>query len=146
MFSSRYLVNSVVAFLLVWGTAFGSVLTQPDTRSLLLAGLVVVVTIAAAYLVVCRAEDLLFGQCRTVRGPTAEEQRLRGAFRRHSHPDAAGRPRPRAPGPVRGPCCLPFSERSPLPRLNHFSRGKTGVPLCPNPFCRSERRNAASVI
>ncbi|MFI1460914.1 DUF6412 domain-containing protein [Nocardia carnea] len=102
MFSSRYLVNSVVAFLLVWGAAFGSVLTAPDTRSLLLAGLVVVVTIAAAYLVVCRAEDLLFGQCRTVRGPTVEEQRLRGAFRRHSHPDAAGRPRPRAPGSPAG--------------------------------------------
>ncbi|NKY35035.1 hypothetical protein HGA13_18435 [Nocardia speluncae] len=102
MLSGRYLVNTVVAFLLVWGAAFGSVLTQPDTRALLLAGLLVVVTVAVAYLVVSRAEDLLFGQCRTVRGPTAEEQRLRGTFRRQSHPDAAGRPRPRAPGPRAG--------------------------------------------
>ena len=102
MFSGRYLVNVVLAFLLTWGAAFGAVLAQPDTRSLLLAGLVVVLTLSMAYLVVSRAEDLLFGQCRTVRGPTAEEQRLRGTFRRQSHPDAAGRPRPRAPGPRAG--------------------------------------------
>lgn len=31
-------------------------------------------------------------------GPPAEERRLRGSFRRQTHPDTAGRPMPRAPG------------------------------------------------
>lgn len=31
-------------------------------------------------------------------GPDGDERQLRGAFRRQSSPDTAGRPRPRAPG------------------------------------------------
>lgn len=93
----------VSAFLLAWGAAaliplFG----QPGSISMLLVGLAVTFSVIALCVVVCHTRDLLFGQSRTVRGPTADEQRLRGAFRRHSHPDAPGRSRPRAPGPRAG--------------------------------------------
>ncbi|BDB61507.1 MULTISPECIES: DUF6412 domain-containing protein [Rhodococcus] len=68
-----------------------------DTAGLLL-GLFVVVVAALAF--VAAAEDPLFAFGRSIRGPTSEERRLRGGFRRHSHPDTAGRPRPRSPGSV----------------------------------------------
>ena len=62
----------------------------------LLAGLLVLVL--AVFVSVADADDLLLASGRGIRGPTSEERRLRGGFRRHSHPDTAGRPRPRAPG------------------------------------------------
>ncbi|MBS9371365.1 DUF6412 domain-containing protein [Rhodococcus sp. B50] len=61
----------------------------------LLVGLLVVVLATLAFVA---APSFAFG--RSVRGPISEERRLRGGFRRHSHPDTAGRPRPRSPGSV----------------------------------------------
>ncbi|WP_422628683.1 DUF6412 domain-containing protein [Rhodococcus sp. (in: high G+C Gram-positive bacteria)] len=70
----------------------------------LLAGLLVAVVAVAALALTTGADDPLFAFGRNIRGPTTEEQRLHGEFRRHSHPDTAGRPRPRAPGSLqRGP-------------------------------------------
>ncbi|MEU5844486.1 MULTISPECIES: DUF6412 domain-containing protein [unclassified Rhodococcus (in: high G+C Gram-positive bacteria)] len=68
-----------------------------DSSTLLAGLLVAVVAVAALVLVTC-ADDPLFSFSRSIRGPTSEEQRRRGELRRHSHPDTAGRPRPRAPG------------------------------------------------
>ncbi|MFX1758087.1 MULTISPECIES: DUF6412 domain-containing protein [Rhodococcus] len=68
-----------------------------DTAGLL-AGLLMVLLATLAF--VAAADDPLFAFGRSVRGPTSEERRLRGGFRRHSHPDTPGRPRPRSPGSV----------------------------------------------
>ncbi|CAM2771909.1 DUF6412 domain-containing protein [Prescottella defluvii] len=96
--------TDVLVFLLLWAAisllALG-IASTGDTTSLL-AGLVVAVAAVAALVLVWRADDLIFGLGRTTRGPTGEEKRLRGAFRRHSHPDAPGRRRPRAPGLLAG--------------------------------------------
>lgn len=58
--------------------------------------------VAVTVLVLVRRADVLFAFGRTTRGPTDEEHRRHGEFRRHSHPDTAGRPRPRAPGSCAG--------------------------------------------
>ncbi len=96
--------TDALAFLLLWAL-FSLLAVSPalpgDSLASMLAGFLVTVVVVAA-LIVRRADDLLFGLSRTPRGPTVEEQRLRGAFRRQSHPDTAGRPRPRAPGPGAG--------------------------------------------
>ncbi len=84
----------------IWFQAVG--LAAGGESTTLLAGLVIALAAVVALVLVWRADDLLFGLCRTTRGPTSEEKRLRGAFRRHSHPDTPGRPRPRAPGPRAG--------------------------------------------
>jgi Family of unknown function (DUF6412) len=95
---------NVLAFLMSWAAIWllAVDLTLASDTASMLAGLVVVVAAVAALVLVWRADDPLFGLSRTTRGPTAEEQRLRGAFRRHSHPDTPGRPRSRAPGPFAG--------------------------------------------
>ncbi|MFC7449673.1 DUF6412 domain-containing protein [Rhodococcus daqingensis] len=102
--------TDVLVFLLLWAAIWVLALGLASTgATTLLAGLFVAIAAVAALVLVWRAEDLMFGLCRTTRGPTSEEQRLRGAFRRHSHPDAPGRPRrPRAPGPLAG-AALPAS-------------------------------------
>jgi hypothetical protein len=102
--------TDVLVFLLLWAAIWFLALGLPSTgdTTSLVAGLVVVIAAVAALVLVWRADDLVIGLCRTTRGPTREEQRLRGAFRRHSHPDTPGRPRPRAPGPLAG-AALPTS-------------------------------------
>lgn len=94
----------VLVVLLLWAAIwFHTVgLAAGGDTTTLLAGLVIALAAVVALVLVWRADDLLFGRCRTTRGPTSEEKRLRGAFRRHSHPDTPGRPRPRAPGPRAG--------------------------------------------
>ncbi|MFF3229070.1 DUF6412 domain-containing protein [Nocardia suismassiliense] len=94
----------VLFFLLSWATAalVAYVFPTYDGSSMLMVGLLVTIAAVAALVLVNRAGDLLFGWCRTTRGPTADERRLHGSFRRHSHPDTAGRPRPRAPGVLAG--------------------------------------------
>lgn len=94
----------VLVFLLLWAAIwFQAVgLAAGGDTTALLAGLVIALAAVAALVLVWRADDLMFGLARTTRGPTNEEKRLRGAFRRHSHPAAPGRPRPRAPGPLAG--------------------------------------------
>lgn len=84
----------------IWFLALG--LTSSGDTTALLAGLVAALAAVTVLVLVWRADDRMFGLCRTTRGPTDEEQRLRGAFRRHSHPDTPGRPRPRSPGPCAG--------------------------------------------
>lgn len=94
----------VLALLLLWASIWFLALglaSSGDTTTLS-AGLVIALVAVAALVLIWRADDLMFGLCRTTRGPTSEERRLRGAFRRHSHPDAPGRPRSRAPGLLAG--------------------------------------------
>lgn len=104
MFRDSRGIADVLAFLMTWATVAFIAATLPPTgdNTVLLMGLLVTVVAVAALVLLGRADDPTCGQCRTARGPTAEERRLRGSFRRHSHPDTAGRPRPRAPGPVAG--------------------------------------------
>ena len=103
--------TDVLGFLLLWALvsllAF-SPAVPGDTLGSLLAGVLVTLVLVAA-LTVRRTDDLLFGLSRTPRGPTVAEQRLRGAFRRQSRPDAPGRPRPRAPGPGAGAATSRFA-------------------------------------
>ncbi|NNH68962.1 hypothetical protein HLB23_03580 [Nocardia uniformis] len=88
----------VSALLLAWAAAtVGSAFAQPEAISLVLIGFAVACAVAA-HLLACETQGLVSGQGRAIRGPTTDEQRLRGSFRRHSHPDAPGRSRPRAPG------------------------------------------------
>jgi len=101
--------TDVLVFLLLW--AFLSFLavhpaTTGDSTASLMAGLLVTVAVIAV-LVVRPTGNLLCRMSCTIRGPTVDEQRLRGAFRRQSQPDTPGRPRPRAPGPVAGAAPLP---------------------------------------
>lgn len=94
----------VLVFLVLWAAIWFLALglaSNGDTTTLS-AGLVIALVAVAALVLIWRADDLIFGLCRTTRGPTSEEKRLRGAFRRHSHPDAPGRPRSRAPGLLAG--------------------------------------------
>ncbi|WP_127945980.1 DUF6412 domain-containing protein [Rhodococcus spongiicola] len=100
----------VLVFLLSWAAVWLLTvdLTFAGDTTSLFAGLFAAVVAVAVLVLVWRSEDLMFGLCRTTRGPTSEEQRLRGAFRRHSHPDTPGRPQPRAPGLFAG-AALPAS-------------------------------------
>lgn len=90
----------VLLFVLSWLVAAAVPVAAMSTGdgSTLLAGLLGVVVAVAALVLAARVDDPLFSFGRSIRGPTSEEQRLHGEFRRHSHPDTAGRPRPRAPG------------------------------------------------
>lgn len=94
----------VILFALSWAAAvFLTVdLASAGNTSALLTGLLITVVAVASLVLVWRADDLLFALGRTTRGPTEEEHRKRGELRRHSHPNTAGRPRPRAPGPRAG--------------------------------------------
>lgn len=96
--------TDVLIFLLLWAAIWFHALGLASTgdTTALLAGLAITLAAVAALVLVWRTDDLMFGLCRTTRGPTSEEKRLRGAFRRHSHPDTPGRPLPRAPGPYAG--------------------------------------------
>ena len=102
--------TGVLVFLLSWAAIWflAAALAAPDDSRALLAGLVVAMVAAAALVLAWRADNLIFGLGRTTRGPTSDEQRLHGAFRRQSHPDTPGRPRPRAPGSRAG-AALPAS-------------------------------------
>ncbi|TCN48184.1 hypothetical protein EV641_118108 [Rhodococcus sp. SMB37] len=94
----------VLLFVLSWAAAvfFTIDLASAGNTSALLTGLLVAVAAVAVLVLAWRADDLLFGLGRTTRGPTDEENRRHGELRRHSHPDTAGKPRPRAPGPHAG--------------------------------------------
>lgn len=94
----------VLLFVLTWAVAvfFTVGLASSGDTSALLAGLLVTVVAVAALVLVWRSDDLLFALGRTTRGPTEEEHRRHGELRRQSHPDTAGKPRPRAPGPHAG--------------------------------------------
>ena len=91
---------TVAFFVLSWLVAAAVPVAAMSTgdSSTLLAGLLIAIVAIAALVVTTGADDPLFCFGRSVRGPTSEEQRRRGELRRHSHPDTAGRPRPRAPG------------------------------------------------
>ena len=88
----RPLAAALLTLLLVLFAA--PVLSGPPDLAALGVGLVVLV--AAALLHGTGVVPL----ARTAghRGPDGDERQLRGAFRRQTSPDTAGRPRPRAPG------------------------------------------------
>ncbi|MFD6856599.1 DUF6412 domain-containing protein [Rhodococcus sp. NPDC060086] len=94
----------VILFVLSWAAAVFLTIdfATAGNTSALLAGLLVTVAAVAVLVLVWRADDLLYALGRTTRGPTEEEHRRHGELRRHSHPNTAGRPRPRAPGPRAG--------------------------------------------
>jgi hypothetical protein len=86
-------VRAIVVSLVVTVLLLLAVFDDPSTVGGLLLG------IAAATLAALGAVDATVGLDRTrVPDPPAEEQRLRGRFRRQHRPDAPGRPMPRAPG------------------------------------------------
>lgn len=95
---------ALASFFVTW--AFVLVISVDPVSSgdihALLAGMVLTFVAVTVLVLVWRAEDVLFAFGRTTRGPTDEEHRRHGELRRQSHPDTAGRPRPRAPGPCAG--------------------------------------------
>lgn len=76
--------------------------TLPDSAAASVAfGLVVSAVVVSVACVGMRQglSDAVFG---VGHGPTEQQRRLRGSFRRQQRPDEAGRPMPRAPGALAG--------------------------------------------
>ena len=88
----RPLAAALLSLLLVLFAA-PALIGPPDLAAL---GVALVVLVAAALLHGTGVTPLAWAARH--RGPDDDERQLRGAFRRQSSPDAAGRPRPRAPG------------------------------------------------
>ncbi|MGB3770858.1 MAG: DUF6412 domain-containing protein [Rhodococcus sp. (in: high G+C Gram-positive bacteria)] len=75
-----------------------------DPQSANASFLAIVIVLSAALIVAALTSRLGLLRAFVPRqhGSTDDEQRLRGSFRRQSHPDTAGRPMPRAPGALAG--------------------------------------------
>ncbi len=88
------LASSVIAVFTIPMTADG----QSSAAMLAVVAVVVISSFALLY-----GRDVAALVTVSATGPVADEENLRGSFRRQSSPDAAGRPRPRAPGQSRRP-------------------------------------------
>lgn len=87
---------TVVFVLLSLGLVLVVAIPQPVEVAVAVAVALSVALLAAAFL----RPDLLALPLVAGSGPPADERRLRGSFRRQTHPATAGRPMPRAPGPL----------------------------------------------
>ncbi|MBY6538772.1 hypothetical protein HQ325_08825 [Rhodococcus sp. BP-349] len=85
---------TVALMMLALGLVLVVVIPQPVEVAVAVTLAVSAVLLAAAVL----RPDLAVMRPATGSGPPADERRLRGSFRRQTHPATPGRPMPRAPG------------------------------------------------
>lgn len=86
-----------VAFVMLsLGLVLVVAIPQPVEVAVAVAVALSTALLAAAFL----RPDLLAAPIVAGSGPPADESRLRGSFRRQTHPATPGRPMPRAPGPL----------------------------------------------
>ncbi len=100
MRTARQISERLTVAMLVLSTTLTLIVAMPQPIEVAVA---VAVTISVALLAAAflRPESFV-ARVESANGPPADERRLRGSFRRQSHPATPGRPMPRAPGALAG--------------------------------------------